>query len=160
MNYPGAGQTPPTIYPPPKKPAPVVLIVLGILALLVVLAVAGGVRAFRAVQEDSEAAIVVGDSFVDNMGQHEYQNARALMTPPMQARTTAATLEDAEALTEKRHGAFLNHGKPQWNVQNFNGRTSVQLTYPAQFSKSDSAISLVLVDTGAGYQVYAAHYEL
>lgn len=158
MNHPSAGQPPPMIPPSPKKAAPVALIVLGVFALLVVLAVAGGVRAFHAAQEDSEAAIVVGDSCMGNMGQHEYQNARALMTPQMRARTTTESLEDGESLTEKYHGAFLNHGEPQWNVQNFNGRTSVQLTYPAQFSKSDSPVSLVMVDGGDGYQVYAVRY--
>jgi len=64
-----------------------------------------------------------------------------------------------EMLVEKHHGAFVNHGQPQWYVQNWNGQTSVRLTYPAQFTKSNSTVSLVLVKTDLGYQVYEAHYE-
>lgn len=159
MNYPGAGQTPTTIYPPPKKSPPIVPIVLGVFALLAVLAVVGGIRAFHAVQEDSAGAIAVGNSFVDNMGQHNYTDARSLLTPQVQAKTPAGSLEDLETLTEKHHGAFVNHGQPQWSVQNWNGQTSVRLTYPAQFTKSDSTVSMVVVETGGDYRVYGVHYE-
>lgn len=159
MNYPGAGPQPPQMYPPPKKSVPVVPIILSIAALLIALAVVGGIKAFHAVKDASSEAVMVGNSFVDNMGQHNYGAARSLLTAPVQAKTPAGDLKDMEALVEKHHGAFLNHGQPQWNVQSWNGQTSVRLTYPAQFSKSSSTVSLTLVNTEQGYQVYEAHYE-
>jgi len=159
MNYPGEGQPPPMMYPTPKKSAPVVPIILGVLALLIVLAVVGGIRAFHAVKDNSAEAIAVGNSFVDNMGRHNYTAAHALFTPQVQAKTPAGDLKDIETLTEKHHGAFVSHGQPQWNVQSWNGQTSVRLAYPARFTKSGSTVSLILVKTDAGYQVYEAHYE-
>ncbi len=159
MNDPRAGQPPPMMYPPPKKSVPIVPIVLGVVALLIVLAIVGGIRAFHAVKDNSAEAIAVGNSFIDNMGQHNYAAARSLFTPRVQAKTPTGTLEDIETLTEKHHGAFVSHGQPQWNVQNWNGQTSVRLAYPAQFTKSGSAVSLTLVKTESGYQVYDAHYE-
>ena len=159
MNYPGEGQTPPMMYPPPKKSAPIVPIILGIAALLIVLAVVGGIRGVQAVKDSSAEAIVVGNSFIDNMGQHDWAAAHSLLTPPGQAKAPADSLEDMEMLVEKHHGAFVNHGQPQRYVQNWNGQTSVRLTYPAQFTKSNSTVSLVLVKTDLGYQVYEAHYE-
>lgn len=159
MNYPGQGQPPPMPYPPPKKTPPIVPIILGVFALLAVLAVFGGIRAFHAVQEDSAGAIAVGDSFIDNMGQHNYAGARSLFTPPVQAKTTASDLKDVETLVEKHHGAFINHGQPQWGVQSWNGQTSVRLSYPARFTKTNSTVSMIVVETGGEYRVYEAHYE-
>lgn len=90
--------------PAAQKSVPIVLIVLGVLALLAVLAVAGGVRAFHAAQQDSREASIVGSSFADNTGQHKHKYARAPVTPPTQAETTADILGDAETLTEKHQG--------------------------------------------------------
>ena len=159
MSYPGAGQMPPTIYPPPKKSAPIVAIILGIAALLIVLAVGGGIHGVQAVKDNFVEAIAVGNSFIDNRGQHDWAAANSLLTPPGQAKAPADSLEDMETLVEKHHGAFVNHGQPQQYVQDWNGQTNVRLTYSAQFTKSDSAVSMILVKTEAGYQVYAAHYE-
>ena len=159
MNYPGEGQTPPMMYPPPKKSAPIVPIILGIAALLIVLAVVGGIRGVQAVKDNFVKAIAVGNSFIDNRGQHDWAAAHSLLTPPGQAKAPADSLEDMEMLVEKHHGAFVNHGQPQRYVQNWNGQTSVRLTYSAQCTRSDSAVSVVLVKTEAGYQVYAAHHK-
>lgn len=159
MNYLAPGQPPSAMYPPPKKPFPVVPLVLGIVGLLIALAVLGGIKGFRAMKENSSEAITVGNSFIDAMGQHQYSAARSLFTPDVQTRTPADDLKDMETLVEKHHGAFVHHGQPQWFVQNYNGQTSVRLTYPAQFTKSPSTVSFVLVKTGSGYQVYAAHYD-
>ena len=158
MNAPGSGPLPPATSSPPKKSVPLVPIILSVTALLGVLAILGGVRAFQAMQENSSEAITVGNSLVDNMGQHNYQAARSLFTPQVQTSTSADALKDVETLTEKHHGSFISHGQPQWFVQNMNGQTSVRLTYPAQFTQSDSTVSLILVKTGDGYQVYEAHY--
>ena len=67
MNYPGEGQ-PPMMYPPPKKSAPIVPIILGIAALLIVLVVVGGIRGVQAVKDNSTEAVVVSNSFIDNRG--------------------------------------------------------------------------------------------
>ena len=158
MNYPNAGQ-PPVIYPPPKKAFPVVPVVLGVVGLLIVFAIVGGIKAFHAVSADTSQAITAGNSFIDNMGHHNYPAARSLFTSQVQANTPADNLKDIETLVEKHHGAFVNHGKPQWFIQNWNGQTSVRLAYPAQFTKSKSTVSLMLVQTDKGYQVYEAHYE-
>lgn len=158
MSYPGTGQ-PPMMSSPRRKAAPVVPIILGVVALLIVLAILGGIRALQAAKDNSAEAIVVGNSFIDNMGQHDYTSAHLLLTPQGQAKTSANSLEDIETLTEKHHGAFVNHGQPQWSVQSGNGQTSVRLAYPVKFTKSDSTVSLTLVKTEAGYQVYDAHYE-
>ena len=165
MNDPNAGPQPPPAYsplagyPPPKKGFPVVPVILGVVGLLIVLGVAGGVTAFRSAQKGSSAAVLIGNSFVDNMGQHNYSAARSLFTPAVQSHTPAGSLEDVEALAEKHHGAFVNHGQPQWFIQNWNGQTSVRLTYPVQFTKETSRVTLTLVETDEGYQVYDAHYD-
>lgn len=156
MNYPGAGQQPPVT---PKRRVPIAPIILGVVFLLGVLAVVGGIKAFHAVKDGSAAAILVGNSFIDNMGQHNYQTAHSLFTAQVQANTPMGNLKDIETLVEKHHGALVNHGQPQWNVQNWNGQTSVRLAYPVQFTKSNSTVSLTLVQTDKGYQVYDAHYD-
>lgn len=159
MNYPGPGQPTPLMSSPPKKQAPILPIILSVVGLLIVLAVVGAVRAVHAVQQSSSEAIAVANSFIDNMGQHNYPAARSLFIPEVQARTPAGNLKDIETPVEKHHGAFVNHGQPQWNVQNWNGQTSVRLAYPAQFTSSNSTIALTLVQTNQGYQVYEAHYD-
>ena len=159
MNYPDAGQLPPNFSAPPQKAFPIGYVILGVAGLLFVLAVLGGIKAFHAVKNGSAEAIAVGNSFVDAMGQHNYPAARSLFTAPIQAKTTAGDMKDIEVLVEKHHGAYIKHGQPQWNIQNWNGQTSVRLAYPAQFTKSSSTVSMILVRTDKGYQVYDAHYE-
>ena len=158
MNYPNAGQ-PPMMPPSPQKPFPVALVVLGVFGLLIVLAVVGGIKVFHAVQDGSSEAIAVGNRFIDNMGQHHYPAADALFTSQIQAKTPAGSLKDIETLVEKHHGTYVDHGKPQWNIQSWNGQTKVYLAYPAQFTKSSNIVSLTLVQTDKGYQVYDVHYE-
>jgi hypothetical protein len=159
MNYPNAGQPPPQMAPPTQKRFPMAAVVLGIFGLLVVLAVVGGIKVFHAVQGGSSEAIAVGNRFIDNMGRHHYPAADALFTPQVQAKTPADNLKDIETLVEKHHGTYVNHGKPQWNIQSWNSQTRVYLAYPTQFTKSSSTVSLTLVQTDKGYQVYDAHYE-
>lgn len=147
------------VHPAPKKPFPVAFVVLGVFGLLVLLAVLGGIKAFHAVQSGSTAAIAVGDKFVDSMGRHRYVAARSEFTPQVQLRTPAGTLQDIETLLEKHHGAYVAHGQPQWDIQNWNGRTSVRLLYPVQFTRSGSTVSLTLLQTENGYHVYDAHCD-
>lgn len=144
--------------PPPTK-FPIVPVVLTLVALLGVLAVLGGIKGFHAMQQSSAAAITVGNSFVDNMGAHNYKAARLLMTPGAQAKSPVSTMQDIETIVEKHHGAFVNHGQPQWNIQTFNGQTSVRLAYPAQVTKSTSTVSVILMQTDTGYRVNDVHYE-
>lgn len=160
MNNTSPGQPFPSPYAPPKKPFPVVLVVLGVIGLLLILAVFGGIKAFHAMQSGSSEATAIGDRFVDEMGRHNYAAAQAEFTPEVRAKTPAGNMKDIETLVEKHHGTYVAHGKPQWNMQNWNGKTSVRLVYPAQFAKSGSPITLTLVQTTKGYQVYDAHYEL
>jgi len=61
MSHPEPGQTSPAMYPPPKKPFPVVPLILGIVALLITLAVFGGIKAFRAMKDNSSEAIAVAN---------------------------------------------------------------------------------------------------
>ncbi len=159
MNCPNAGQQPPTAYSAPKKPFPVALVVLGIAGLLVVLAVVGGIHAFKSVSAGSSEAIAVGNRFVDDIGRHDYSAAHSLFTAQVQASTLVGSLQDIETLEEKHHGAYVAHGQPQWNIQNWNGQTSVRLAYPVRFTKSTRTVSMVLVQTDKGYQVYEAHYD-
>ncbi len=163
-NFPGAGQPPqsqpPFVpSPPAKKGAPVAAIIFGILGVLILLAIVGGIKAFHAVKDGSAAAISVGNQFVDAMGQHRYPAARALFTAPVQATTPTGNLKDIETLAEKHHGAYVRHGQPAWNIQNYNGQTRVSLTYPAQFARGGSSVSLILVQTPKGYEVTDAHYQ-
>ena len=110
MNDPNSGLQTPLPYPPQKKPFPVALVVFGVVGLLIVLAVAGGIKAFHAVKAGSAAAITVGDSFMDSIGHHNYSAARALMTAGVQSRTPVNTLQDVETLVEKHHGSYVAHG--------------------------------------------------
>lgn len=156
MNYPNIEQH---SYSATKKPFPIALVILGVVALLVVLAVVGGIRAFDSVSKDSSEAVVVGNRFIDSMGKHRYQMAQSMFTPQVQVRTYANTLRDIETLMEKHHGTYINHGLPQWNFREWNGQTSVRLVYPVKFTKSICTVSIVLVRTGKGYQVYDTHYD-
>ena len=89
---------PPAIYPPSKKSAPIVPIILGIAALLIVLAVGGGIHGVQAVKDNFVKAIAVGNSFIDNRGQHDWAAAHSLLTPPGQAKAPADSLaKSAEA---------------------------------------------------------------
>ena len=159
MNYPNIGPQPPSSYPLTKKPFLTVWVVLGVVALLLVLVIVGGIHAFKSVTQGSSEAIAVGNRFVDSMGRHNYQAAQSLFTAQMQVTTPPGNLKDIETLLEKHHGAYVSHGQPEWNVQNWNGQTSVRLAYPAQFTKSGSTISLMLVQTDKGYQVSDTHYD-
>ena len=159
MNDPSSKSQPPLPYPPPRKPLPVALVVFGVVGLLIVLAVAGGIKAFHAVKAGASAAITIGNSFMDSIGHHNYSAARTLMTAGVQSRTPISTLQDVETLVEKHHGAYVAHGQPQWFIQNNNGQTSVRLTYPVQFTRSTSTVSMIVVQTSNGYQVYDTHYE-
>ncbi len=163
-NFPGASQPLPgqpslVPSPPAKKGAPVAAIVLGILGVLILLAIVGGIKAFHAVKDGSAAATAVGDQFLDSMGQHHYPAARALFAASVQATTPAGNLKDIETLAEKHHGAYVSHGKPAWNVQNWNGQTRVYLTYPVQFARGSSPVTMILIQTPKGYEVSDAHYQ-
>lgn len=154
--------TPNAVPPPavaPQKSFPVAPVVLGILSLLTVLAVVGGTKISHAIQGSSSEAITVGNRFIDSMGQHHYSSADVLFTSQVRAKIPARNLKDIEGLVENLHGAYVNHGSPQWNIQSWNGQTKVYLAYPAQFTKSSSGVSLILVHTDKGYQVYDVHYE-
>lgn len=163
-SFPGASQPPPAQpsfvpSPPAKKGAPVAAIIFGILGVLIVLGIIGGFKAFHAVKDGSAAATAVGDQFLDSMGQHRYPAARALFTAPVQATMPTANLKDIETLTEKHHGAYVSHGKPAWNIQNWNGQTRVYLNYPVQFARGSSPVTMILIQTPKGYEVTDAHYQ-
>ena len=159
MNYPNPNQPLSQLQPPSKKPFPIALVVLGIVSLLLALAIIGGIHAFKSVTQGSSEAIAAGNRFVDSMGQHNYQAAESMFTPQTQARTPAGSLKDVETLVEKHHGAYVSHGEPQWSIQNWNGQTSVRLTYMVKFAKGDNTVSMTLVQTDKSYQVYDAHYD-
>lgn len=162
MNYPGVGQQPP-MYAPPKKKIPVVPIVSGVLGcgcLLIVLVVAVGIKAFHTVQAGTSEATVVGNSFIDAMGHHKYAVAYSLFSLEAKSSVSADDLRDMETLVEKKHGAFVGRGQPQWYMQNWNGQTSVLLTYRAQFAKAPDTATLTLVPTKKGCRVFSAHYNL
>lgn len=148
-----------TVQPAPKKPFPTALVVLSIVGLFIALAVVGSIKIFHAAQSGSAAAIAAGNKFIEDIGQHRFSAARALMTAEIQAKTPASTLQDVETLVEKHHGACVAHGQPQWFIQNYNGQTSVRLSYPVQFSKSTSPVSMIVVPTNNGYRVYGTHYD-
>lgn len=158
MNDYNATQSP-SFSAPTKKPFPTVWVVLGVVVLLLALAIVGGIRAFKFVSAGSSEAIAVGNRFVESMGRHDYQTAQSLFTVQVQATTPPGNLKDIETLLEKHHGAYVSHGQPEWNVQNWNGQTSVRLAYPARFTKSASTISLLLVQTDKGYRVSETHYD-
>ena len=160
MNYPDAGQQPPTMYSPPRKPFPVGAVVLSVMGLLFFLAFVVGIKVFHAAKENTSEAIAVGNSFIDNMGLHNYQAAYALYTPEAQAKSPLSVGADYEKLAEKYHVAFVNHGVPAWFINNYNGQTSVRLTYPVQFTKSTATVTVTLIKTDAGYQVYSSRYDL
>ena len=159
MNDFNSGRQPPLLYPAPKKPFPIAAVILTFAVLLILLAIVGGIKAFHAAKSGSAAAIAVGNSFIDDLGRHNYSAAQALFTPQLQAKTPAGTLQDVETWVEKHHGAYVEHGQPQWFIQNYNGQTSVRLSYPAQYSKSSSTVSLIVMQTDKGYQISDAHYD-
>lgn len=158
MTYQDSGYPIPPNYAPPKRSNAPVFIILGIVVLLVVLAVLGGIVAFRAAQKSSAAAIVVGDRFLDDVRLHKFQAADDLFTSDVKASTPASNLKDLEFLVEKHHGAFIDHGVPGWFAKTYNGQNSMELYYPARFAKSSDTISMILVATPNGYRVYGCNY--
>ena len=164
MNPPIYTQTPPpfptsTTPPGQKKPFPIAAVILGIVGLLFVLAVLGGVKLFFGVKESSAAAITVGNEFIDATGKHDFKKAYSLFVPKVRETTAEDSLQDMEMLVEKHHGTYVAHGEPQWHIQNNNGTVSVSLLYPAKFSKGTSNVSMTLLQTDKGYQVYNAHFD-
>jgi len=151
-------QFPPTSTMPTKR-FPVGLVILGVAILLIALAILGGIRAFKTVGQGSAEAITIGNQFIDSMGQHNYQTSQTLLTSQLQARTPAGNLKDIETLIEKHHGSYVNHGEPEWNVQSWNGQTSVRLAYPLKFTKSNTTVTMTLLKTDKGYQVNDTHYD-
>ena len=160
MNDPYTNPYSSEIAAPPRKSNTLALLVLGGVTLLVGLGILAAVFSFRAGMNTSSEAITVGNSFIDNLGAHNYQASESLLSPSAQARVPATELKDMETLLEKQHGAFTNHGQPGWFVQTYNGQTSVRLTYQAQFTKGSSPVTLVLMKGGKGYQVEDCHFEL
>jgi hypothetical protein len=158
MNIPNGGAQPPTVYQPSSKVLPIALVVFGILTLLIILGVVTGINSYRKTQRSSQAAISVGNSFINNMGQHNYRAARSLLVSQLQATTPPNNLRDIEMLTEKYHGAFSNLGQPGWFVQDRGGQVTARLSYPVQFARSSSNVSLTLVQTKTGYRVYNYYY--
>lgn len=159
MNPPNSYQAPPEIAPL-KKSFPVVPVIVGVLLAIVALVALIGFTIFRAVQADSSAATAVSNNFIDAMGRHDYVASHALFTSEVQAKTAVSSLEDIETLVEKRKGAYVSHGTPQWFVQNWNGQTRTTLTYPAQFANGPDTITMTMVQSGKECRVFEAHYEL
>ncbi len=160
MNYPPMNPYPPGMAAPPQKSNTVLFIVLAGAGLLVLLAIVGIALAFKSGMNTSSEAVIVGNKFIDAMGQHNFPASSALLSPQTQGRIPATELRDMETLLERQHGAFVSHGPPAWFVQNYNGQTSVRLTYQAQFTRGTSPIMLVMVKGDHGYEVNDCHYEL
>ncbi len=158
MNIPNNGAQPPTAYQPSSKVVPIAFVAFGILTLLIILGVVTSIKVYRNTQSSSRAAISVGDSFIDSMGQHNYQAARSLLASQLQATTPTNNLKDIEMLAEKHHRAFVKLGQPGWFVQDRGGQVTARLSYPVQFAQSSSTVSLTLVQTKTGYRVYNYYY--
>ncbi len=155
MNYPGmyGGMT-----PEPKKQSRVGLILLGVAAVLALLIV-GALSAFHAASGTAAQAIAVSDRFVDAMGAHDYQGANALIVPEGQAKASPLFLYRMESLMESSDGAYVSHGTPQWFVQNYNGQTSVRLTYPVQYAHGSGHALLTVVNAGDGYRINQCNFS-
>ena len=163
MNLPGEATPPPINYQPSGKTFPVALIIVslaGLLGLLTMLAVADGIKAFNNGGNDALKAISVGDSFIDNMGQHSYPAAHSLFTTQLQVTSPTNDLKDIEMLMEKHHGTLVTHGQPQWFRRESGGQVTVHLSYRAQFSRNVSQSTVTLIKTDKGYQVHDFRYEL
>ncbi len=133
-----------------------------ILFLAVVALVAfGAVRLFRSGQGAVQGANIVAGNFMDAMQTHRYADARALLTPDAQARTPVANLADIQELLDKRHGAPKGHGPmSNWNINSYNGVTSVRLVMTQRFTGGDVPASLVIQNTPAGWRILSYNFSL
>ena len=104
MNSPNANQ--PMIYTSQKKPLrllPIVLGALGVGIVLVVLAVAVGIKIFHGVQKGTSEATAVGNSFIDYMGNHNYAAAYALFSTEARAGASISNLKSMGSQIEDKH---------------------------------------------------------
>ena len=145
---------------PPRKPSRVLPIVLGVAALLIALIALGVVSAVRSLSGTSSAATAVANSFVAAIGAHDFRGASALCAPQEQAHMSPSALKGLEALVEQTQGSYVSAGVPAWYVQNWNGQTSVRLTYRARYANGAETITVVMVNTADGYRVYRVSYGL
>lgn len=160
MNYQNEKAQPPTLYHPPSKTLLAALILLGIVfGLLILLGVITTIRVSHDNQNSSQEAISVGNSFIGNMGRHNYKASHSLLVPHLQATTQTKKLSDIEMLVEKSRGTFVSLGKPGWFVQDRGGQTTARLSYPVKFTQSNTTVSLMLIKTDIGYQVYNYDYN-
>ena len=139
-----------------KRKAVIFCIFIGITLLVVSVNVIIWRRAKTSVYQAS----TVADSLMYDMATHRYQAASDLFIPQLRAEASAAKLSALEILVEKRYGAYINHGLPQWNVENKNGHGWINLRYLGKFSGGHSEILIILVKTRDRYQVYYCHYQL
>lgn len=135
--------------------------IVGIAVVLLGLLIWGGVSLFRGTSETIAAAKAPAGQFLDALQAHKFQAAYKMLTPQIQATTTAASLQDIQELLEKRRGAMTGHSDPSnWFVSSNNGVTTVQLTYTEQFQHGSAPVTLTMINTPSGWRVYGYHYQL
>ena len=154
----------PTFVPTPASPkrnmAPFAVGCTLLFLAVAALVVFGGVRLFRSGQGAVQGAGVVAGNFVDAMQAHRYADARALLAPDAQARTQPADLRDLQELLEKRHGTPGGHGPlSNWNINSYNGVTTVRLVMAQKFARGDVPASLVIQDTRDGWRIQAYNFS-
>ncbi len=148
-------------YAPPPSGKKIVVIILVIVAVMIALLIFGGVALFRSFSGTTKAAAAPAEQFLDALQRHDFTAAEALMTTDAQAATPASSLKNMDSLIEKQHGPMTGHsGSSNWNVNSYNGVTTVSLTYTAHSQKGEAPISIVMAHPPEGWRVQRFEFSL
>ena len=153
------GYNTPYMAPQPQRRSAAVPIILGIVGLLVLAGIVAGVFAFRAGQRMTVAAGGVATAFINDLEAHNWSAARGLVAPQALPVATVKDMKDLQGYVDNHYGKLSSLGTAGWYVNNTNGVTNVQLTYPARYASGSGSIQVVLTNTPAGYRVVGWHYN-
>lgn len=145
--------------PPPRSNPAAITTVLAVLGIMFVVMIIGIVFAFKSGSNMGKTASPVAVAFLTDLSAHNYTAAHALLAPGAQQSTTIKEMKNLQQYVDNQYGKLVSLGQPAWYVGNFNGQTTVQLTFNATFSSRRSRVQVVLVPSSGGYGVTSWHYN-
>jgi hypothetical protein len=134
-------------------------VILGIAGILLVAIIWGAIVAVRAGARATRDATSVANSFLMDLRLHNYSAAQALVAPQILANATISRMSRLQQFIEQQNGKLVGVTKTSWYVSSYNGQTSVQLRYRADYAHQQGTISVTLIATPQGYRVYAWNYQ-
>lgn len=139
---------------PPRNKAALPLAVCGCMAVVLVIVVFAGFRAFRSGSTSVKQAGDGADHFLSGLERQDYQTAFNFFTAQTRKGRTIEDITDAMEVLAKRHGRPVSHRQlPGFYVNTFNGVTSVSLTYQETFEKGEMPVKIDLIAENGQWHV-------